>query len=265
LILTLAVAAVVFVGLLQWTSQSRVKAPLRVRESQASDERFWAPVLKPQGRISISVAAPKSAAADRASFPQYAFSLGRLGEYLGKRGHRFEFKSSASVSSADRNDEAAVKIGEFVDGKSWSISDITGSAQAPAGVAIPSRYFFGKGDGAGLIWIQDPEDASSRRWSIESERPASELTQDFAILAQFNRKNSFSIVIAGLGVNGTIGAINCLVDASCMEQVNSALPKTTGLGDGDIEAVLRIPILDGTPQLAQVVGVKLIPRQGNSQ
>ena len=254
------VALIVFV---QWPHWRLAEDSSRITTIQSADERFWAPVLASKERISICVAAPKQSTSDSTLFSGYAFSLARLGEYLGKRGHHFNFESSASLSFANLKDEPTIRIGQFVDGNSWPMDAITGSAETTK-QANPSRYSWGRDNVAGVVWINDPENPG-RQWSIESEKPASKPTQDFAILAQFNRKNNFSIVVAGLGANGTIGAINCLVDASCMEQVYSALPKTAGLENGDLEAVLRIPILDGTPQLAQVVGVKLIPRQEGLQ
>ena len=216
--------------------------------AHTSVERFWRKMLAAPGRILICAGAPRPTAVENGIRQPYAFAVARMAGYLGQQGRNFELRSSSSTSSADLDEGPSIIIGEFVNGNSWAINTVAGSKGQ-------GRFFFGGTPGKGPIWIEDSKNPSAREWSIDSAASPSELKQDYVILVQSFQGNSPSLLVAGLGENGTIGGINCLVDTRCLDQLYFDAPKGSASENSDVEAVLAIPIVDGISRPAQVVAV----------
>jgi hypothetical protein len=246
LILTIAVAVSAMVAVsLRWESWIRKKGSVPVPTAQSSAERFWKPMFEAPGRILICVGEEEKEGANHRFDQPYAFALARLAGYLGEHGRSVEIRSSSSISSSDLDEGPSILIGEFVNGNSWAITTVKVSRG-------PSNYSFRGTPGKGPIWIEDSGNPAGSEWSIESQVSPSKLKQDYVlILRHSGEKNSPSIVVAGLGENGTIGGINCLVNTKCLDGVFLDAPSAATADSLDL--VFSVPIIDGMPTPAQNV------------
>jgi hypothetical protein len=98
-------------------------------------------------------------------------------------------------------------------------------------------------DGNGVDWISDTHDPGAKKWLIDFNRPYSKVTSDFAIVAQFHdpETQQSTLIVAGLGENGTKAASEFLTDESQLRNaVGESLPKS-----GNFEVVLSTEVING--------------------
>jgi hypothetical protein len=81
-------------------------------------------------------------------------------------------------------------------------------------------------------------------WQIAQARPDYG-RNDYAIVARYHDPitNNIAVIIAGLEVNGTVGAAQFVTSSHQLDQLEHALP--SGWEEKNIEIVLRVPVIDG--------------------
>lgn len=81
-------------------------------------------------------------------------------------------------------------------------------------------------------------------WQIAQTRP-NYGPNDYAIVARYHDPitNNIAVIIAGLEVNGTVGAAQFVTSSHQLEQLEHVLP--SGWEDKNVEIVLKVPVIGG--------------------
>lgn len=112
-------------------------------------------------------------------------------------------------------------------------------------------------DGNGVDWIFDARVPDERKWSVDFNRPYAKVNTDFAIVAHFRDPSTQqpTLVIAGLGENGTKAASEFLTDETQLKSVlGESLQKP---GGGNFEIVLTTEVINGTSGAPKVLAKEL--------
>jgi hypothetical protein len=240
--------AVLLLFVSQWIhrkSSTGVQAP-----PQTQVERFWGPLLQAQGKIVICVAAPQTTAAGVGSqfALEHTFALAHLTGFLGQQNRDFDLRASDFTSSADLDQGPSILIGEFGEKKSWVLNSIE-----------RRRFYFGGTPGKGLVWIEDRKDPAAREWVVDNALPASSQKQDYVIVDRLADTGGGrpGLAVAGLSELGTIGGLNCLMDAKCVNMILTNAPKDWA--SMNIEAVLAVKTLNGNLAPQELVAADFAP------
>jgi hypothetical protein len=101
-------------------------------------------------------------------------------------------------------------------------------------------------DGNGFDWISDTRDPGAKKWFVDFNRPYSNVTTDFAIVAYFRDPNTQqpTLIVAGLGENGTKAASEFITDQT---QFDNALGELFRKHGGDsFEVVMTTEVINGS-------------------
>jgi len=239
------IVAVIWIG-----SRTRLKG-LTIHHASnentlSSVDLFWKPFLDPPGRLLLCVGIPPEIGShlDGGSIPlANAFALVRLAEFLGLRGKGLQPRTANSLTFQDLIADPAVIVGGF--DNPWAINELK-----------PLRFHFQQQPGAHLIWIEDSANPSSREWSVNTTLPASQITEEYAIVVRNVNTNSSHphLTIAGLTTNGVAAAIDCLQKTMCDDDIAKHAPK--GWPFKDIEAVIVVEMINGQPGPSRVLAVE---------
>jgi hypothetical protein len=107
----------------------------------------------------------------------------------------------------------------------------------------PLRFHFSQAPGDGSEAILDRMQAA-KRWQRDHSLPYSS-ADDYAIVARFRNTtiDSWVVVLAGLGRNGTEAAAQFATSPHYMELLRSQIGR--GFDDKNIEVVLKVSVIDG--------------------
>ncbi len=106
------------------------------------------------------------------------------------------------------------------------------------------RFSFANQPGLTRAWIADKNNPLSRTWLVDFGTPYTELSQDYGLLARFVDPTTGqpTVVIAGIGANGTLAASECAVSRSCTQMI---LQQDANHGSKNIEAVIGTQVVQG--------------------
>ena len=216
----------------------------RSSKAVSSLDLFWKPILDSSGNLLICVDGDPDIKLHRQtdSIPlTNAFSLVRLGDYLGKRGKSYQLRTISSLDFQDLAAQSNVLIGGL--SNPWAVDQ-----------TAKLRYHLEQHPGTGLIWIEDRKNPSSRIWSTNAPLLALQSKDEYAIVVRTVTAGNPGIIIAGLTPNGTAGASECLLSVKCIDDIVRQAPKDWV--SKSIEAVVVTHMIDGRPGPSSVQAVE---------
>jgi hypothetical protein len=213
-----------------------------------SAEIFWYPIMAPANRVLVCVGLPQPQIMDNSADTTYiklseASMLSRLAAFFNAKGRALDLKNAKSVSFADIQHSPTIVLG------GWSNPWMIGSVEK-------QRYYFGHQPGTTLHWIEDRQHPSNRKWIVDTSVHPSKLERDYAIIIRIPDAEAGHprVYIGGLGENGTIAAMDCVMDTKCIETLASHAPKDW-MSQNGVEWVIAIPMISGSPDSPQVLDV----------
>jgi len=169
-----------------------------------------------------------------------ATALVNISGFLGRAGKPYRLQGTSSTTLTDLRQGPAILISAF--DNPWTLR-----------LAEPLRFHFVRQPGSSICSIEDREDPSNNRWSLDFSAPYSKLTEDYAIVARFwdATTGQLLVIAAGISTHGTISAGEFLTDKRFLQE---ALDKVPGnLAHKNIEAVIITQVIDtkpGPPRIA---------------
>jgi hypothetical protein len=241
------VAAVLVSAGLVWKFEHRDPSSLNA---------VWGNLLAPQSALVIAVGEPpplhpeddrKDEPSARQHLRDYHISLSdlqaliRVIRLLDHRGNSYRVQPADATSLADLRQEPAILLGGL--DNSWTLR------------AQQSLRYRLETDGNGIDWISDSHDPGARKWSVDFNRPYSQVTTDYAIVALLRDPGTQqpTLIIAGMGENGTKAASEFITDDA---QLHNALGDVMrNSGGSNFEVVITTEVVNGSSG-APVVLVK---------
>ena len=229
-------------------------------------DRFWAPMLQSNLPVSISIGAPtadetdgnaagiRSGAANsvitlhKFLSQQYVFPLTELNvetaitSYLGLRGKGCTLRFAPTTTLADLRGQPLVVIGSLRN--EWSLH-----------LGSNLRYHIPVAAPPSLNWIQDANNPSDQRWSVDMNAPYQQISSDYALVSRVYDQTTgqWWIGIAGLTGLGTLAAQQLIVDPEAISEVARHLPHDWD--HKNLQIVLAVKILQGSPGKPRVLAV----------
>jgi hypothetical protein len=209
------------------------------RPRTAVDE-FWAPVLSQQGPVllctgSVVFAQGKFSGVVTAGkdidYPfvsmQIVSAVAQLSSLLERSGASTELVSSASIPLTDLRDHSLILLGGY--NNQWTMR-----------LLDPLRFHFTQEPVESIVDKTQP----LAHWSRDRSVPYSS-ADDYALVARFRdpTTGSWVVVLAGLGRNGTEAAAHFVASPDYVQLLKNTLRKN--LGQGNIEALLKVSVIDG--------------------
>jgi hypothetical protein len=214
---------------------------------------FWEPVLDSTRPVLLSIGQPGEAESsssvpqppldravisigdhirgvDHMALPD-VIALSRIVGFLGKSGRDYWLQGALSSTLTDLRRGPTILVAGF--DNPWTMR-----------LVDPLRFRFLSDNG--LQRIEDRRHPSRRDWSVDFREPYSKLTQDFAIVARFRdpTTDETTMVVAGIGENGTIAAGEFVTSPAFLERLSRQLP--AGWHKRNVEAVLATQVIDRT-------------------
>lgn len=207
---------------------------------EAAYNRFWKPVLSGQNTVTLCtggvvfktqnfsgvMTAPRDTDYPFLSM-QIAASIAQISELTHHFGAAPHLISSPSTQLDDLRGHPVVLIGGY--NNKWSMR-----------LLANQRYYFTREP---LESIADNRNANNQ-WMRDRSIPYGS-ADDFALVARFRDPTSGSwiVVLAGLGRNGTEAATQFATSPTYLAQLEQHLGRH--MGSGNVEAVLRVRVVDG--------------------
>ena len=163
----------------------------------------------------------------------------RVVDALARHKQDFHVRLNTSVTLDDLRQGPAVLIGGL--DNQWALQAIA-----------PLRYRFAGSDEEGY-WISDAQDPNSRRWSLNLKLEYATVTRDYALIAFVHSAEAGEpqLVIAGIGMSGTMAAGEFISDPSQVERLRKRLGST--FGERDFEVVLGTDVVHGISGAPEVL------------
>ena len=220
--------------------------------TQTALGEFWAPVLSESGTAIICsggvVFAPerfsgvKTAGRD-IEYPfvsmQMATSISHISGQLERVGEAVQTSSSASTALTDLRERPVVLLGAY--NNDWTMR-----------LLEPLRFRFAPGPAEAIV----DRDHPAAKWERDPAQPYSS-ADDYAIVARFRDATTGGVlvVVAGIGRNGTEAAAQFVTSSYYMEELRRRVGSS--LADKNIEAVLKINVIDGKTGAPSIEAVDL--------
>ena len=155
----------------------------------------------------------------------------RIVDALARHKQDFHVRLNNSITLDDLRQGPAVLIGGL--DNQWSLQAIA-----------PLRYRFAGRDEGGY-WISDAQDPNSRRWFLNLKQEYASVTRDYALIAFVHSAEAGQpqLVIAGIGMSGTMAAGEFVSDPSQMERLRNRLGSV--FNERDFEVVLGTDVVHG--------------------
>jgi hypothetical protein len=211
--------------------------PVPIGDMGSMSQEFSAPLLEEGGK-------PAAALPPLSMMPMGdVLSVARVTAILGKQGVGFALQSAAHTSLGDLGARPAVLFGAF---------DNPWTQQAASHLRFRFRHIY-RPDGSQVVAIVD-SGSSGKSWSIVWSQPLFVKHEDYALVARFFDAESQqqTVIIAGLGENGTVAAGQFVTDNRNLLQLNAFAPPG-GWAHKDLEAVIETPVVDGLSGPPKVV------------
>ena len=155
----------------------------------------------------------------------------RIVDLLARHTEDFHVRLNNSVTLDDLRQSPAVLIGGL--DNQWSLQDL-----------IPLRYRFAGSDEEGY-WISDAQNPNNRQWFLNLKQDYASVTRDYALIAFVHSAAAGQpqLVVAGIGMSGTMAAGEFVSDPSQLEQLRKKLGSASS--GHDFEVVLGTDVVHG--------------------
>ena len=123
-------------------------------------------------------------------------------------------------------------------------------------VVAPLPYRF-DADNNYRCWISDRDSPQNKAWLLDLKKRYSAVDQDYAIIARVHNEQTGQpqIVVAGLGMSGTVAASEMLINPKLAQDLQSRVG--SGFRSRDFEAVLRTDVVNGIAGPPSILVVKV--------
>ena len=220
-------------------------------------EAFWAPVMDSTKPVLFCIAdqsgyakstatpaegpAPDTAAGSSPTLVAAEDTVPLLDfvSLLRPKTHSFRIQVQGQTNFTDLSQGPTILIGAF-DNK-WTLF-----------ATNPLRFHFQSDPEFKHIWIEDRQNPAKRDWAVDSDHPVDGPRKDYAVVARFldPNTNQYTVVVAGLGHNGTAAAGNLLLSPQALADLDNAAPK--GWKNRNLEVVLETMVVNGHPGVAHI-------------
>jgi hypothetical protein len=159
-------------------------------------------------------------------------ALLRIVRLLDHKGAAYRVQPASSTTFADLRQGPVVLLGGL--DNPWTMR------------AQQNLRFRLESDGSGFDWITDSRDPGAKKWFVDFNRPYSQVTTDYAIVAYFRDPGTQqpTLIIAGMGENGTKAASEFITDdAQLTNALGESLRKP---GGSNFEVVLSTEVVNGS-------------------
>jgi hypothetical protein len=242
----LGLAGLIAIGGVAWRyTAAHPKTPL---------ESFWAPVLHDQQGITVCLGGSVfsqthlsgvATATKDVDYPfismQSAAAVAQISALLERSGGvTTQLESAAATPLTDLRDHPVILLGGY--NNQWTLRFLG-----------PLRFHFSPVTSAEAIAdATDPE----RHWQRDPSMPYSN-ADDYAVVARFRdaTTGSWVIVLAGLGRNGTEAAAQFATSEHYMQLLRDQAG--TDLATRNVEAVLKVSVIDGKTGAPSIVAVQV--------
>jgi hypothetical protein len=156
----------------------------------------------------------------------------RIVTVLDHKSINYRVQSASSTTFADLRQGPAILLGGL--DNPWTLR------------AQQNLRFRLQTDGNGVDWISDSHDPAAKKWSVDFNRPYSQVTTDYAIVALFRDPGTQqpTLIIAGMGENGTKAASEFITGET---QLRNALGESLrNPGGGNFEVILSTEVVNGS-------------------
>jgi hypothetical protein len=203
-------------------------------------DRFWKPVLRDRGTSllvpGVVVFSPNpysgtETAGKETEYPfvslQVAAATARLSGLLQKNGSSYQLQPANATTLSDLRDRSVILIGAY--NNEWTKRLLQDTRYRLDDKATPA-----------ILNTVNPQE----HWQRDRSLPYS-ASDDYAVFGRFRDKTTGSliVVVAGLGRNGTEAAAEFLTEPRYMTELENRMGRP--IGDQNIEAVLKISVVDG--------------------
>jgi hypothetical protein len=241
LVLAATIAVVVIAGL-GW----RYRA---IHPRTAMDD-FWVPAFQGQHVVPICTGGSVFAqgnfsgvntAGKDIEYPflsiQIASSIAQLSALLERSGSTTELESAASTPLTALREHPVILLGGY--NNAWTLR-----------LLQPLRFHFSPETTASIVDQTQPQ----VHWARDHSLPYSS-ADDYALVARFRNAttDSWVVVLAGLGRNGTEAAAQFATSPRYMQQLRDRIG--SDFGNQNVEAVLKVNVIDGKTGAPSIVAV----------
>jgi hypothetical protein len=226
-------------------------------------DKFWAPILKsdtnPLFLCIASSANTKLVSALQASVnddhmsppyglverrliigPQSLTAAGELATFLQSKGKESVVRPVGGDELAELRFKPVVLYGMFLN-------------EMAVKLGADLRFRLVRESEHGLRWIEDRNDPTNRKWSLDMSAPYEQVGSDYALVTRMKDPTTgqWWIGIAGLTGEGTLAANRMMIDPEAMTTIGPRLPK--GWEYSNLQIVIQTKLVLGTTGAIQVV------------
>ena len=117
---------------------------------------------------------------------------------------------------------------------------------------LPFRFAGSDDEG---YWISDARNPANRTWFLDLKQEYAKVTRDYALIARVHSPvtGQPQIVVAGIGMSGTMAAGEFVVDQQQTEELRRRIGP--GFVDPDFEAVLSTEVVNGVAGAPRILDV----------
>jgi hypothetical protein len=214
-------------------------------------DEFWSPILDAPGPVLLSIGEPSIAndqsretggnsqesisehirRVDHIVLPD-VLALVNLSGFLGRAGKAYRLQGTSATTLTDLRQGPTILISAF--DNPWTLR-----------LTEPLRFHFVRQSGSSVCSIEDRDDPSGNRWSVDFSAPYSKLTEDYAIVGRFwdGITGQLLVIAAGISIHGTISAGEFLTDKRFLQEIRDRSPGESA--HKNIEVVIATQVIDG--------------------
>lgn len=192
-------------------------------------DRFWEPVIAPDKTVLLCIGRVHDLTGRAWGVPlSDATAMSRLTGVLQAHGQPFIIRAEDVATFGDLRQNPVILIGAFND--SWSLR-----------LANSGRYTLHQSND--MNWIEDQQNASSRRWSVKNADPA--IKEDFALISRVidPATDRIMVMVGGIRGFGTLAAGEFLSDPKYMASIAQQAP--AGWQKKNLQIVISTEVIKG--------------------
>ncbi len=165
----------------------------------------------------------------------------KIANLLALHPREFRIKLNVTTTLDDLRQGPAILIGGL--DNQWTLQAIA---------RLPFRFAGGDDE---VYWISDARKPANHTWSLDLKQEYTKVTRDYALIARVHGPvtGQPQIVVAGIGMSGTMAAGEFIVDQQQTEELRRRLGP--GLRDRDFEAVLSTEVINGVAGAPHILDV----------
>lgn len=242
---------------------------LRSFHAATSTERFWAPVLASQRRITLCIGAPK----ETPGFPEQidsvrSSSLVLRGQSPDSESISDHYRTTGLLQASDvvalsRITSAfALRPYRMMDAPETDYSRLQEGPTILVGavdnlwtmrLTQALRYRFAWDSNTKVAQIVDAQGGNSNHWQLSTNEAYKDLARDYALVARYRDASTgqFVVIVGGLGAEGTEAASEVVSNPVYTSLLLSAAPKNWQ--NMNLEAVISTKVIHGEPGPPNVV------------